>query len=166
LFDAGFQLSFLSTIGLIYFAPILEKRMDFFPPLLGEVRWGLSVWLGLKEIIITTFSAIIFTAPLIIYSFGRFSLIAPLANLLVLPAVPLAMLTGFITLASGIIFPALGHLLSYVSWVVLAYIIKVTEFLSQVRFSSISLSLPWWLMVIFYGILIYIIYVGWQKNKK
>ncbi|HPV70627.1 MAG TPA: ComEC/Rec2 family competence protein [Candidatus Magasanikbacteria bacterium] len=154
-FDAGFQLSFLSTIGLIYFSPILEKRIIFLPD-----------WLGLKEIILTTFSAIIFTLPLIIYIFGRFSLIAPMANLLILPAVPLAMLAGFIFLLASIIYLPLGQFFSYIIWAVLSYIIKVAEILSSWKFSAINLSWSWWLMILFYLFLIYLVYVNYQKQKN
>lgn len=154
-FDTGFQLSFLSTIGLIYFSPILAKHLDFLPN-----------WLGLKEIILTTLAAIVFTMPLVIYTFGRFSLVAPLANLLILPAVPLAMLVGFVSLLAAVIYLPLGQILGYGTWVVLSYIIKATEILASWKFSAVNLSLPWWLLILFYLFLVYLIYVNYQKNKN
>lgn len=153
-FDMGFQLSFLSTTGLIYLTPVLARSLARF-----------SERFGFKEIIITTFSAIIFTMPFITHAFGRFSLIAPLANLLILPAVPLAMFSGFVTLLAGIIFMPLGHILAYLSWVILGYIIGVAEFLAGWEFSSVNLFMPAWLMILFYGILIYVIYVHRKKDK-
>jgi len=154
LFDVGFQLSFLSTLGLIYFSPILEK-------ILVKIS---ALW-GLKEIIIATFSAIIFTSPLIIYTFGQFSLVAPLANLLILPVVPLAMLLGFLCLFLGIIYLPLGKIIAYAAWAVLSYILKVAEYLAGWKFSALNLSLPWWLAALFYLFLVYLIYVNSKKSK-
>ena len=154
-FDVGFQLSFLSTIGLIYFTPILEKKFIAWP----------NTW-GLKEIILTTLSAIIFTTPLVVYIFGRFSVIAPVANLLILPVVPLAMLLGFISLFGAIIFLPLGQILVYPTWVVLSYIIKVAEFLASWKMAALNLTMPGWLMVLLYCGLIYCIYVNYQKEKN
>lgn len=154
LFDAGFQLSFLSTLGLIYFSPILEKTFVKIP----------TLW-GIKEIIFTTFSAIIFTSPLIIYTFGSFSLIAPLANLLILPVVPLAMLLGFLCLFLGIIYLPLGKIIAYGAWAILSYILKVATYLAGWEFSALNLSWPWWLVALFYLFLIYLIYASYKRHK-
>ncbi|MCX6779078.1 MAG: ComEC/Rec2 family competence protein [Candidatus Magasanikbacteria bacterium] len=153
-FDVGFQLSFLSTIGLIYFTPILEKIF---------LAW--SNKFGLKEIILTTLSAIIFTTPLVIYTFGKFSVIAPLANLLILPVVPLAMLLGFVSLFAAIVYLPLGQFLAYGTWVVLSYIIKVAEFLASWKLAAINLIMPGWLMILLYGCLIYFVYADYKKEK-
>ncbi|MBU0964672.1 competence protein ComEC family protein, partial [Patescibacteria group bacterium] len=85
-FDAGFQLSFLATIGLVYVSPIIEKVFKWVPAVL-EIRASL----------VATLSATLMTLPLIIFQFGRLSLVAPLVNVLILPAIPVSMGLGFIT---------------------------------------------------------------------
>ena len=80
LFDAGFQLSFLATIGLIYFVPIIEKYFQWLPEKFA-----------LRENFVTTMSAIILTLPLILYQFKRLSTVAPIVNLLILSVIPPSM---------------------------------------------------------------------------
>jgi competence protein ComEC len=58
--DAGFQLSFLSTLGIIYLSPILTEKLNFLPD-----RWG---W---RESLVSTLAAIIGTLPLLLYQFGQ-----------------------------------------------------------------------------------------------
>jgi competence protein ComEC len=85
--DIGFQLSFLATCGIIYILPMLEQLTEKF----GEL-------FNLKSYFLTTCSAIIATTPLILFNFEKFSIVAPLVNVLVLPVVPPVMLFGFLSL--------------------------------------------------------------------
>jgi competence protein ComEC len=127
-FDAGFQLSFLATMGIVYINPILQKFTKKWPKVFG-----------LKEVLITTLSAIIMTTPLILYQFGRFSLVAPLANLLIVPLVPAVMAIGFITGLLSLVSSAVGGIVGWGAWVLLEYIIRAAEFLSSLAFASLSL---------------------------
>ncbi|HVY68211.1 MAG TPA: ComEC/Rec2 family competence protein, partial [Patescibacteria group bacterium] len=112
--DVGFQLSFAATLGIIYFLPVLQKTAEHWPEL-----WGI------KTLLLTTLAAIAATLPLILYTFGRLSLSAPLANILVLPAVPLTMLLGFLT-----VLPLAGPGFALLARWLLAYILKVIAVLA------------------------------------
>ncbi|MBI2050495.1 MAG: ComEC/Rec2 family competence protein [Parcubacteria group bacterium] len=83
IFDAGFQLSFLATVGLVYINPILQKHAERMPELFG-----------VKEALVTTISAMVTTTPLILYQFGRLSIVAPLANILIIPGLARVALAG------------------------------------------------------------------------
>jgi len=156
LFDAGFQLSFLSTIGLIYFTPVLEKIFYFLPSRLG-----------LKDALITTFSALLATYPLIIYQFGRLSLVAPVANLLILPFIPLAMALCFVSLFGAVIFLPLGQIFAYSAWFLLWYMIEVVNWLSGFEWSALELKISGWSFVLFYiTIILFIFYLKRKFNEK
>lgn len=147
LFDAGFQLSFASTLGILYFSPILENYARRWPKIFG-----------LKESLLTTLSAIIATAPLIAYSFGSFSLVAPIVNLLILPAIPYTMALGFGAMILGLLYFPLGQVWGSVVWLPLTYIIKVVEYFASWNWAAISVpAMPWWVMVLFYCLLILVI---------
>jgi len=153
MFDAGFQLSFLSTMGLVYLSPILEKYFSRWPELYG-----------VKESFTTTLSAIIFTLPLIIFQFGRLSLVAPFVNILILPFIPLSMAIGFLAVVAGMIFWPLGWILGWLVWLVLSYIILVVGTFSNFGWAAIELgSISWWLMGLLYGLIIFWI---WREGKK
>lgn len=152
-FDAGFQLSFLATMGLVYLSPILEQYF---------IKW--PEFYGLKNSLLTTISAIIFTTPLILYQFGRLSIVAPLVNIIVLPVVPWAMALGFAAATVGMISWHLGWILGWFVWLVLSYIILIVKFFGNLSRSSIEIKgLPWWTVLIGYGL------IGWwviRRNTK
>ena len=118
-FDIGFQLSFLAVLGLLYVYPFLDNKFRKIPEL-----WKL------KELTLMTVSAQLTIVPLLIYYFHQFSPLSLPANILVLPFVPFAMLIGFISGISGMIFLPLGKLIGIVVWAVTTYQIGVAELLS------------------------------------
>jgi len=130
-YDMGFQLSFLATLGLVYISPILTKIIK-----VEKIKWpALKIILG--DYLLTTLSAMILTAPLILFKLGKFSFIAPLANILVLPLIPIAMMLGFITLIGAMIWLKLGWVLGWGVWLILSLIIFIIEHLSALPWASL-----------------------------
>ena len=156
--DIGFQLSFLAFAGLIYFSPIISRLFDS-----SRFRnW--PDWIKLP--FVETLSAQIAVFPLIIYVFGRFSLIAPIANFLVLWILPLAMLVSFIAGLSGIIYYYLGKILALLAWPVLTYVIKATEIASVLPFSSFEFGQNSIVLVLFlYSCIIIFLFFGIRKFR-
>ena len=151
--DVGFQLSFLATLGIVFFYPFLEKRL-----VLKNKTFG--IW----EILLLTISAQLFVLPIIIYNFGRLSIISPLANILVLPIVPITMFFGFISSFFGIFSDFLGTVFSWLTYLPLRYEMEIIKFLSQLSFSSIEIkNFPWPIILFWYLILGLILK---RKNNK
>jgi competence protein ComEC len=147
-FDAGFQLSFAATIGLVYLLPIFEDYFEKWPSFFGA-----------KESFLTTISAIILTAPLILFTFGRISLVAPITNILILPVIPLAMGLGFAAVIFGLINLGAGQVFGWLVWLVLSYIIKVVEIFSGIPWASLDIGrINWWILVLFYLAVIFFVY--------
>lgn len=84
--DPGWQLSFAAVGGIIVLAPPLRDRLGRLPRVLAE---GLAV----------TVAATLATAPLMAHHFGSFSAASLPANVLALPAVPVAMWAGMASAA-------------------------------------------------------------------
>jgi competence protein ComEC len=84
-FDTGFQLSFLATMGLVYVSPKL-KNFSLRIPAAFAIRENFTM----------TLSAQAFALPVILKAFGRISLICPIANILILPFIPFVMIFGFL----------------------------------------------------------------------
>ncbi len=152
IWDAGFQLSFLATIGLIYFVPILEKYTKWLPSFL-EIRESLT----------TTISAIILTTPLILFQFKRFSFLAPIANLLILPVIPINMAVGFLGVVLGMIYVPLGKVIGYLSWIILTYVLKLTEILSKITWASVEVGQFHWSFLLISYLLIFILIIKYEK---
>lgn len=128
--NLSFQLSFLATFGII-----LANRK-------GECQYqkGLlnkSVY-WLKENLILTLSAQIFTLPIILYNFRRISFISPLANLAIEWVIQPVMILGFMISLIGWIFLPIAYPLAWTVWVPLTYLITVVEWLAKVPGASIN----------------------------
>lgn len=98
--DLGWYLSFLSFIGVIVLAPLIQTLF-----------WRHKQPGVLRQTVVDTFSAQLATMPLILYTFGQYSPYALLANIAVLPLVPLTMACTFVGGLAG----ALGTHLSWLS---------------------------------------------------
>lgn len=154
LWDAGFQLSFISTCGLVYLSPLFVRLFKKVPEMFG-----------IKESLISTLSAIMATLPLILFQFGKLSIVAPVVNILVLWIIPYLMLIGFVATVFSFIFFPLGQVLAWIGLVGLKYIVFVVKFFAELPFAAIDLKIAWWMMVLLYGGIIYLIYKG-QKDFR
>ncbi|MFA5387657.1 MAG: ComEC/Rec2 family competence protein [Candidatus Paceibacterota bacterium] len=153
-YDAGFQLSFLAVGGLIFLSPIIKESIKFVPE---------EKFLNIKEILAQTLAAQAATLPLIVYNFGCVSLVSPLSNILIVPAIPLIMALGFVFVLAGLICPWLGWILSWPVFFLLAIAVKIIDMCASLPFASFALSLSWgWLAVFYVSLLAVII----KKRKK
>ena len=116
-FDLGFQLSFLATLAIIYFAPVLK--------LLPFLRT--NGVLGWRDALVITLAAQLGVAPLTIINFGNFSFTALFANIGILAVIPLLTVLGFLVVFFGLLFPPLAFLISKLAAFLIDYVIAVVE---------------------------------------
>ncbi|MBV9791159.1 MAG: ComEC family competence protein, partial [Chloroflexi bacterium] len=102
LWDIGFELSALATAGLFAFARPIEQLLTR----RGPLSWPFLRWT--VEPLTATLAASLLSLPILLYHFGRLSLIAPLANIVMLPAVPYVMLFGSIATVAGMLWLPAG----------------------------------------------------------
>ncbi|MBI1907918.1 ComEC/Rec2 family competence protein [Candidatus Uhrbacteria bacterium] len=127
LHDVGFQLSVISTVALIWFAPLLAERL----------RWVPSD-LELRDILASTLAATCATLPIVILSFGQVSFLGPIVNLLVLPLVPPAMTFGALGLLGSIHGPT-GPLLALPAWTLLSAVLWIITSVGSLPFSAVAI---------------------------
>ncbi len=149
-YDIGFQLSFLAILGIIYFYQFFFEKLRKFPK---TIREGLS----------STLSAQIFTFPILIYNFGQISLISPLTNLLILPLLPVITILGFVFSFFGTILQPIGSFLSFPSWFLLSYLLKVVDLFSKIPFSFLALKVNFLFLLVSYSLLVFL---ALHLNKK
>lgn len=155
--DVGFQLSFLAVMGIIYLNPVFSSWLKKIPD---------KQFFNLRSIISMTLAAQVFTLPILVYNFGRVSLIALPANILVLPLISFLTGLGFLVGLTGIIFQPLARILSWLCWLLLTYILKIIDWFSSLSFSSITTENVHWLwLVLFYLILGFLIWRFQEKQK-
>ncbi len=144
-YDVSFQLSFIATIGVIYFTPKVEKYFMWVPKKFG-----------LREVLSVTTAAYLFVLPFVVYKMGNLSLIAVPANIFILPFVPITMLLGFITGLAGLIWYPISLPFGYLSYQLLHYELKVIDIFSNVSFASFTIpNLPLIIVIIIYAYFFY-----------
>src|SRR5687768_12783915 len=138
LWDVGFQLSLLATAGLVWFGAPVERRLAGWP-----------AWI--REPVALTMAAQLTTLPVILVNFERLSLVAPIANVLVVPFVPVAMLfsavAAVVGLADGLVHvPVLGIVLTWLAggaaWLVLRIIVWLGTAVASVPIAAVDVRVP------------------------
>lgn len=120
-YDVGFQLSFAAVLGLAYLYPYLSEKIGLQPD-----RFGF------KEAALMTASAQLAVLPVLLHHFKFFSLVSLPANILILPFVPLAMLSGFAAGLAGLIAPPLGQVLGWITWAITTYQLEIVRLFANI----------------------------------
>lgn len=126
-YDLSFQLSFLATLGIILWADSIALRLKFLPQAFG-----------IRDIGGATLAAQIAVLPLLMYSIGAVSLIAPLSNILILGAVPYAMLFGFISSLLAFLHPLLAFPTVLITEFFLSYILTLSVWFGNLPLASFT----------------------------
>ena len=151
--DLGFQLSFLATAGIIFLYPIW-KESEFW-----QQDWFNRKGQIIRETLLSTFSALTFVIPWIIFKTQVFSLVSPITNLLILPFVPLIMMGGAIVAIFSLLFYPFGLFLGALLNLILIYFLKVVSLFSSLSWSQIYVpSILHWLIIPYYIFLFSYIY--------
>lgn len=155
LFDIGFQLSFLSTLGLIYIRPVFEKK-EAVKRLLEKSIIG--------EGVITTISAQLATLPILFTNFGTYSLWSVVVNGLVLWVVPTLMVLGGAGAILGLVFTPLGQIFLCLALPFLLYFQKAVVLFGAFGGGLEINNLPWQSIFGYYSILIAVVLINNKKN--
>jgi len=141
LFDIGFQLSFLATLGLLLISTSFER-------FLGEI------WLIGKDMS-QTLSAQIMVWPILVINFHQMSVFSILVNSLILWLVPIIMNLGMGLALVGSISLGLGRIVGWLVYGPLHLMAEVINWFGSKTWMSFELDMGggyWWL-VAYYGIL-------------
>lgn len=136
--DLGWQLSFVAFAGVMIVAPVLHayffgaKEPSIMRQLLGE-----------------TIAAHLVTIPIIALGFGTISNVAIIANLLVVPLVPLAMLLTF-GCGIGVLLsvPLIEWVATLTTWV-LSYMTNVAYFVADIPWAQSEILTEGWFWLIY-----------------
>lgn len=152
-FDVGFQLSFLATLGIMIFADAFEDALKWVPELFG-----------IRESLVLTLTAQVGVVPLLFLNFGSISLITFVANIIVLPLIPIIMATGFVAVVTSFVFFHAGFIASYVSRFMLDFEMKSIYLLAQADMFTIEIGKTRGWMLILYCVVF--IMIGLIIHRK
>ena len=134
LLNAGFQLSFMATAGILLIAPRLMRGFPIPEKFTSPTRW-VGYWLSyyLVGLLAACAGALLFTLPISCWYFGGFALLLPLANLLMVAPAGWALLLGWVgTLLCLCPFLTwLGQPILYLAGMVSRYLIWTADIFGQ-----------------------------------
>ena len=151
--DIGFQLSFAAAWGIMAFVPRLQDRFSSIP-----------LFFGLRDILFMTISAYVATLGLIILHFGSVSLIGPITNIVVLPALPVFMISALASLSVAFVFPPAAKYVFFLPSLLASFFVNVSAFLGRFEWAAAEVSgITPHLVVLYYA---FVFYFAYADNKK
>lgn len=141
LFDVGFQLSFMATLGIVLLG---EKIKRIFK------RWPREMQNSFAE----TVAAQAMVMPILVANFGKLSLISLLVNGILLWMIPTLMYLGLILLVLGSLSLALGRIFGLFLWPMLHFFVVAVEAFAKLPFAEVKIE--WFGFeagLVYYGIL-------------
>lgn len=153
----GWYLSFTAFFGVLVLAPLLRERY-----LSKKAQEKM-----LPQVLSETFAAQVCTLPIILLIFGRLSVVSVIANLLVVPIVPFAMITSLVAGLYGIVGPFfLGGFLVLPARLILEYIVSVTGVLASIPHISVIANITALQTAILYSIILLISVLLFIRTRK
>lgn len=144
--DLGFQLSYLAMLALIYGQPLAAARFGKGP---------------IRSLLILTILAQLLTWPVLALNFGRVSLVAPVANLLVASLFAYLLPLLFFNVLFSFFLPI--PVLWVGAYLLLNYIFLVSRLLASFPLSSVAVSISPFAAGVYY---FFLLFVYWRLKKK
>ncbi|HHW84633.1 MAG TPA: DUF4131 domain-containing protein [Chloroflexi bacterium] len=140
LWDVGLQLSSAATAGLMLVAPgMIAGFREFLQRVNLAVIGHGPVGSFLEESVMVTLAANVTTLPLVVYYFGRLSIVSLLTNVLILPVQPPIMLAGSAGVVAGIVgLEQIGQWVLALPWLCLAWTVGVVRWTSALPGASLE----------------------------
>jgi competence protein ComEC len=141
IFSQGFWLSFSACVGLIVLSPKWEKSFQHHP---------FFVWL---QPFLLSFFAYLMVLPLIARFYGGVSLVAPLANVILVPLAGIAVQIGLLASLLGLVYLPLAQLLNAGNkLIILLFRVILTFFTKLPGYVSFP-PWPWMVVVAIYAVI-------------
>lgn len=153
LFTVSFQLSFAAVAGLItilpYLTSLLHQETTLDKQISGRIIFKTYRWFTVALLI--SFAATMGTAPLLIHSFNRLSIVGPIANLLVEPLLCLWSLPiGLLAIPCLLINPMFGKWLLHIGGIGITAAMSITDFFTGFTYSTLWFATPPLFLILLY----------------
>ncbi len=142
LYDIGFQLSFGATLSIIFF----DKKLSNMLPFKGYIA----------ESVALTLSAELGVLPISIYYFYRLPVYSLLANLAVVPMIPLIFILGIISIIIGSIFVPISYIFTLINTVIIRLAVTITGGISSLPASNLIIQRPYFFVIVCYYLMVFI----------
>ncbi|MBW4519528.1 MAG: ComEC/Rec2 family competence protein [Scytolyngbya sp. HA4215-MV1] len=153
IWNLGFQLSFLATMGLLVTVPPLTKRLDWLPS-------------ALSPLIAVPISAYLWTLPLQLYTFGVVSPYSIPVNIITTPLISILSLGGIVSALAAIVWMPAGSALAWLLDYPTRALLAVVDFASHLTGSEYATgTLPLVLVLLLYGLIGLVWLNPWWRSR-
>jgi len=128
LFDVGFQLSFMATLGILYLTPYFQTYFH-----LSKLN---RVFTYLLSSLAVSAGALVGVYPITAFYFNKISLIALISNILVVPQVGVIIALGFTSSILGLFSLWLARVFGIINRLLIDVLIRCIGFFASLPFSS------------------------------
>ncbi|MEG5160381.1 ComEC/Rec2 family competence protein [Microcoleus sp. AT3-A2] len=153
IWDLGFQLSFLATLGLIVTTLPLMAKLDWMPP-------------AIASIVVVPIAASVWVLPLLLYVFSVVSPYSILVNIIAAPLLWILSIGGMVSALAGLIFPPAGSVLAQLLDYPAKGLIAIAEYFSQLPGNSVAVGQVSVFQLIALYSLIGWVWIGGRKEKE
>jgi competence protein ComEC len=154
IWDLGFQLSFLATLGLIVTVPPLVKRLDWLP-------------VAIATLIAVPASATLWTLPLQLQVFGVVPLYSLIVNVLSTPLISIISIGGIVSAIASIVYPLAGSALAWLLYYPTHFLIGLVEFFAQLPGNSMTVgSISVLQLLCVYGLIVLTWLQPWWRKRS
>ena len=154
LWDVGFQLSFFATLGLILYVDPMENALEtWLAHRMSEDSAREIVGMS-SEALIVTIAATLTTTPIMAFHFGRFSPLALIVNLLIVPVQAYIMVLGGLSVFLAMIWFPLGQVVAWAAWVPLAWTVSVVRLFATLPAANLDVAISGEAVALAYALLL------------
>lgn len=153
--DIGWYLSFLAFYGVIVLAPQVTKRI-----------FGNKQPRNITAIFTECVCALIMTVPLVMFIFHQVSIVALIANLLIVPLVPIGMLLALVAGISGMVVPILSGVVAMPARVLLTYMLDLVHIMSRIPHALVQVKLSLHSVLFLYACIALTSVIMWQTTSR
>jgi competence protein ComEC len=152
--DLGWYLSFFAFAGVLIIAPLIataifkEKQAPAF-----------------AQLVLETLSAELMTLPLIALVFGIFPTFGLLANILVGPLIPFAMVATALAGLAGMLLPIAAPVVAMPASVIIGYVVAVVEWLAGIEWAQLPVVISLVIVVCWFSLLLVLSIYIWRRYK-
>ncbi|MBL8158925.1 ComEC/Rec2 family competence protein [Candidatus Saccharibacteria bacterium] len=153
--DIGWWLSFTAFAGILLVVPLVTTTFwpERPPPMLVQIA-------------IEAFVAQLMTLPITLLFFGNLSILGLLANVVIVPLIPLAMLLVAIAGFTDLALPGVAAIVAIPAHAILALIVWIIFQMSAVPWAAIEVYIGPPAMVFWYALILLVLGLSWLKLSR
>jgi competence protein ComEC len=153
IWDLGFQLSFLATLGLIVTAPPIVQRLGWLPP-------------AIASLIAVPLAATIWTLPIQIFVFGVVPAYSLLLNIITTPLISIVSIGGIISALLALVWTEAGSFLAGLLHYPADWLIQLVEFFGKLPGNSVAVgSISTWQLLAIYMLIFLVWLMRWWQRR-